>query len=179
MSYPAHPKTKKGRAKTQNRWPSCRENAGHYHCLYPPRPKRPFFHHIQSPPPPARVRSPRVKSGPSSASSENWVSPISFHHQAGGASLRAWPVPPELTCPWPQPSSTRTSQTPHQFNHPVLAVPLSGSKPFDPEARPTKAALEERGREREERAFPPSARATTSAYCRRSDLRRHEGCARP
>lgn len=57
-SYPAHPRSEKCRARTQNRWQSCRENAGHYPRLYSPPPKRPFSHHLQSPP--AQERSPKV-----------------------------------------------------------------------------------------------------------------------
>lgn len=44
--------------------------------------------------------------------------------------------PPELTCPWLQPPPPRTWQIRLQSCHRVSAFPLSGSKPFDPEACP-------------------------------------------
>lgn len=67
-------------------------------------------------------------------------SPRSWFHLCRPANRREPQVleasPPGLTCPWLRPPPPRSLQTRLQHGHHVSAFPLSGSKPFDPEACP-------------------------------------------
>lgn len=73
--------------------------------------------------PPAR-ESPRLSPGPA------WFRPANKQEGRVSELKRS---PPELTCPWVQPSPPRTLLIVFQLGHRVSAFPLSGSKPFDPE----------------------------------------------
>lgn len=104
-SYPAHPRSEKCYAKAHNRRKSCRRNARDYHYPYP-SPTQAAILPSAADYQPGKVLGPGP--GPSLASSRGRVPIVSFSQQAGGASLRAQQLPPELTCPWLQLSPLRT-----------------------------------------------------------------------
>lgn len=125
-TYPAHFGANGGE-RAPNRPRSRGVERGDLHPLHPgcPHTKWPFLQQIpgrekegvnvqpSAPPPlsprrPANRREPQVLAQPS----------------------------PGLTCPWLRPPPARTSQICPQCRHRVSAFPLSGSKPFDPEACP-------------------------------------------
>lgn len=77
------------------------------------------------------------------------------------------------TCPWQQPPPARPSHARRRPNHPVFSLPARRKHTLRPGS--TSHYPGRRG----ERAVPASARATTSACCRRSGLRRCQWRATP